>query len=73
MLQREERIEPQRLRQIAEGQVLGEDRRVGESFLRQHVESDADFHDDPPFNVGGTDAAPKVASFPGTGKTRPRC
>ena len=51
MLQRPQRVEPERLGEIAERHVLAEHRRVGQAFLRQHVERDADFHDRPPRSI----------------------
>ena len=45
VLQREDRVEAERLGQVAQGQVLGEHGGVRAAFLRQHVERDADSHD----------------------------
>jgi hypothetical protein len=48
VLEGEERIEAQRLGEIAECHVLGEHGRVRQPWLLEHVEGDADFHDAPP-------------------------
>ncbi len=48
VLEGEERIEAERLGEVAEGHVLGEDVSVGAIFLGQHVERDTNFHDAPP-------------------------
>ena len=54
MLEREQRIEPERLGQIAERQMLAYHRGIGAAGLAQHVERDTDFHDDPPMGLRGT-------------------
>src|SRR5215470_5432443 len=46
MLEREQRVEAERLRQVAQRHVLGQHRGVRASFLREHVQRDADFHGD---------------------------
>ena len=48
MLQREQRIKPQRLRQVAKLHMLVQNRRIGASWLTEHVERHSDFHDRPP-------------------------
>src|SRR5262249_17995606 len=47
VLEGEQRVEAQRLGQVAEGQVLGEDVGVGAAFLLEHVEPDANLHEAP--------------------------
>jgi hypothetical protein len=46
-----QRIEAERLGQIAERHVLREYRRVGAAFLLQHVERHSDFHECLPFEA----------------------
>ena len=48
VLEREQRVEAERLGQIAERQMLADHRGVGAAGLAQHVERDPDFHGVPP-------------------------
>jgi len=48
VLQRKERVEAERLGEVAHRQMVGHDRHVGARRLRQHIERNADFHDDAP-------------------------
>ena len=45
VLEREDGVEAERLSQVAERQVLADDRGVRAPFLREHVERHPDFHD----------------------------
>ncbi len=44
MLEREQRVEAQRLGEIAHRQMIGHDRHIGTAGLGQHIERNADFH-----------------------------
>ena len=44
MLEREQRVEAERLGEIAHGQMIRHDRHIGATRLGQHVERNADFH-----------------------------
>jgi hypothetical protein len=48
MFEREQRVEAQRLGEVAHRQMLADHRGVRAAFLAQHVERDADFHGFPP-------------------------
>src|SRR5262245_27116218 len=46
VFEREQRVEAERLSQVAQRHVLGQYRSVRAPFLREHVQRDADFHGD---------------------------
>ncbi len=48
VFEREERVEAERLGEVAERQMLADDRRVGPAGLTQHVKRDPYFHRLPP-------------------------
>ena len=48
VLEREQRVEAERLGEIAHRQMVGDDRHVGARRLGQHVERNTDFHCGPP-------------------------
>ncbi len=48
MLEREQRVETERLGEVAHRQMVGHDRDIGAAGLGQHIERNADFHNGPP-------------------------
>jgi len=62
MLQREQRVEAERLGEIAQGDVLAHHRGVRARGLVQTIERDPDLHGGPPVFTGERSADAPVAS-----------